>query len=218
LPILSPAQMPPCCLMRAIGGSGAGRSAPCLMGSREIGHWAPLNRAQCYSALTSKPSPLFSSSSILSSTSRRFIRVRTASEADTASSTQHQPPSIEEDQASNCADCGHSTQQHQHQHQHTTAPGCGSDKFGSHPKCWSCDNFVKGIPLFCTCCQKVQPPSNYDFFELMGMYVLSLSLSLRWPLSIDCSPLTLLAQAEAVRRRCRQAGEALLGASAQATS
>ncbi|ELR17127.1 FeS protein assembly co-chaperone HscB, putative [Acanthamoeba castellanii str. Neff] len=107
--------MPPCCLMRAIGGSGAGRKA------------------------------------------------------DTASSTQHQPPSIEEDQASNCADCGHSTQQHQHQHQHTTAPGCGSDKFGSHPKCWSCDNFVKGIPLFCTCCQKVQPPSNYDFFELMGM-------------------------------------------------
>jgi hypothetical protein len=37
---------------------------------------------------------------------------------------------------------------------------------------------VKGIPLFCTCCQKVQPPSNYDFFELMGMYAL-LSL-LRW--------------------------------------
>jgi len=47
--------------------------------------------------------------------------------------------------------------------------GDSGRKYGSHPKCWSCDHFVQGTPLFCNTCEKVQPPAKYDYFELLGM-------------------------------------------------
>jgi molecular chaperone HscB len=64
----------------------------------------------------------------------------------------------------------HHQPHHKHQHPLTEEEReQNEEKFGSNPKCWSCSNFLNRISLFCHSCEKVQPPSQYDYFELMGV-------------------------------------------------
>lgn len=173
------AQLPACCLLRrAMEGRSQGGLTTCLM--MQVA--SPSNASPCLLQSRHIASATRSPSSRLSipfihlssaSSSRRFLRVKTPSSSASAASSPSPAVDGEPTRESSTASSQEHHHQacHTHQHHHQHLQGCGSSKYGSHPKCWSCDNFVHGIQLFCTTCQKVQPPSHYDFFELLGMYV-----------------------------------------------
>jgi len=58
--------------------------------------------------------------------------------------------------------------QQPHVHHHDHAHDCHT-KFGTSPKCWSCDKFLIRSSLFCSSCHKVQPLQDYNSFEVLGM-------------------------------------------------
>ncbi|KAL6074497.1 Co-chaperone Hsc20 [Balamuthia mandrillaris] len=119
--------------------------------------------SQCLTSSSSTSSSPFQPSQHRAKKSQRSFS--SSASSFFSSSPSSTPTSAHEERHEKAAQSQQHPQGEQHEHEHAAK----HPKYGSRPACWSCAHFIKQTSLFCSTCNKVQPPRPFNYFELLGI-------------------------------------------------